>query len=241
MRKIIFILLATGAFLSCTKKYNTTNNYYVTPAPAQPAFLVEGISNISLINDISTSAVLNITVQYEDSAQENVTLSVSGLPAGVVIDTGWVSRGIPTFSTVLTVYDTTALGAVPGKYTLNLAATTASGKKKSYPFALTISTVPTAFFGKYAACSSTCTGTAYSDSVYADPTTANRVWFKNFGNTGNMVFGSFTSGGTLIIPMQTSGGITYSGTSTGTLDFTGHHLNINYYAGSSSSCSVDMQ
>ena len=233
----IFIL----GFSSCTKKYNTTNNYYTTPASTAPSFLVEGISNIAFTNDIFTAVTLNITVQYEDSAQQNVSLSVSGLPAGVVMDTTWQNRGIPTFTTTLTIYDTSAAGATPGTYTASLTATTSSGEQKTYPFTIKISSLPASFFGSYTDCTTSCTpSTVYTDSMYADRTTGNKIWFTNFANSGNLVYGLISNGGALTIPVQMSGGIQYSGASTTSLDFVDRQMSIHYTAGATN-CNLSMQ
>ena len=87
---LFFVLVLFAA--SCQKKNDTINNYTV---PSQPAFAVNGINDVSLTNNLVSSASLSLAIQYLDSTQEDVTLAVTGLPAGISIDTTWVHRHIP--------------------------------------------------------------------------------------------------------------------------------------------------
>jgi hypothetical protein len=237
MKRIhLIIAMAACAALSCTKTKTTTNTTTTILSPTQPAFVINGINDITFTNNFNTTAILNITVQYLDSAQESVHLAVTGLPAGIEMDTMWVNNGIPTFSTHIGLYDTiNAGGAAPGTYPLTLTATTTSGKKKTYPFNLRVLPMPTAFLGKYNTCYSYCGGTGtYSDSVYADPGIVNKIWFTNFGGTGDLVYALIgNSGGQLIVPSQTVNGHTYS--ATGDI-FTTHRINISM----STSCALNM-
>lgn len=196
--------------LSCTKP--TVNNYINS---GTPSFTVEGITNLTFINNNTYSASMYLSVQYNDSAQSLVTLSLSGLPSGLTIDTSWVSSGYPTFSTSLVIFDSTLAGATPGVYTVNLNATTASGITRSYPFRITVKAATpctSAVTGKYNLCQTCSSSIYYTDSVYADGNVANKIWFNNFDNTGQKVFGLLTcSNGTITIPSQTIGSYTFSG------------------------------
>ncbi len=203
--------LALTTALSCKK---TTNNT-TTLAPAQPSFIVTGVSDLQMQNSVLQYAGMNITVQYSDSAQETVTLSLSALPPGIAMDSTWVSSGIPTYYTMLTLFDTTLASAIPGNYPMTLKATTASGKVKSYSFNLKVKAAPDCaggFTGSYSVASD-CLTTSYHDSVTADATVPNKIWFNNMNNTGNKVYGLFScTSSEITIPTQTVGSLTYSGT-----------------------------
>lgn len=207
----VLLLLVLGAF-SCTKSKTTVNNYTSLPGGNTPAFSVNGLSDITLTNLFSHSYTLYINVTYQDSAQENVTLSLSGLPQGITMDTSWIHSGIPSFNTSITFYDTTAAGATPGTYPITLTATTASGNKKFYTVNLNVLPMPTQFLGSYDSCFLYCGPTQmYSDSVYLDASIPNKIWFANFANSGHHVYGIISTGGQLTIPAQTFGANTYSG------------------------------
>jgi hypothetical protein len=221
---LIVVTLLSAA--SCRKPKTTVNNYLLPGNDPKPAFAVNGITDQTLTTDFLSEAAMNITVTYLDSAQENVTLSLSGLPANIVIDTGWVHSGIPTFGTILSIYDTSSTsGAQPGIYPVTMTATTSSGKQKFFKFNLRILPMPTSFLGKYTNCSSFCGPTVnYSDSVYLDATVPNKIWFANYAGSGHAVYGMMTGqGGNLTIPTQTVGGNTYSGS--GSI-FLPHSINI---------------
>jgi len=229
----LLLLLATMTAISCVKKDNTTNNYYTLPLNTQPPFIVQGIVNISIMTGVTSPTGMNITMLYQDSAQENVTLALSGLPANVFVDTTWIKRGIPTFSTTILFYDS---AAVPGTYHPVITVTTASGVVTSYPFVLKVLPVSPDILGKYANCTSSCSGVAYSDSLYTDPTMPNKIWFSNFNNSGGSLYGIIKDW-EITIPIQTVGGTTYSGASSGTV--TSHSFGLNVRNGASV-CTVNM-
>ncbi len=239
MKKVALIAaFALTGLAACKKTTNTTN----LTGSAQPSFLVNGLSDVTLQNDLTTMTELYLTVTYADSAQSNVTLSLSALPAGITIDTSWVVSGIPTFNTALTIYDTTENGATAGTYPMVLTATSANGSKKNYNFNLKVKAAPpctTGLVGKYLSCYSPCTGGGYyDDSVYADANVINKVWFTNFENSGHLVYGTYSCRTEMMtIPMQTVGGVTYSGSG----NAYSHFMNLSVSVGGSSSCSFTME
>ena len=211
MKKISLLLAtATMSILSCTKTTTNNNNY----GSSQPPFIVNGLTDVTLRNGSIEESYLYLTMQYTDSSQEPVTLSLSALPTGIAMDTTWITTGTPTFSSNLTLYDTSAAGANPGTYPMTLTATSAS-TKKTFPF--NIKVLPPApctgsMVGKYINCYSCTSTSAYSDSVYADPTVVNKVWFTNFNNSGALVYGTYNCESEVItIPSQTVGSVTYQG------------------------------
>ncbi len=235
MKNYLFLAFWTMCLLSC-RKPRVTNNYYTPATSHSPAFVVNGITDVSFTNNFSVFAMLNLTVEHVDSVQEYTTLSVSGLPAGVIIDTNWVHSGIPTFATTLYLYDTGVVGgAAPGNYPVTLTATTTSGKQKSFTFNVRVKPMPTGFLGKYTNCFRYCSTTEnYQDSVYLDPVVVNKVWFTNYGNSGHLVYGMLTGqGGGLVIPDQVIGGNTYNGSGSVSA---GHSINISI----NGSCALNM-
>ena len=178
MKKIFcsaLLLLAVGT--GCTKKDNVvTNNNTVKPS-VEP-FVINGLTNFTLTNDFLTYQAETLNVQYMDSAQELVTLDVSGFPAGISFDSSqFQSSGYPSFSTILTVLDTFAEGIAPGTYPITLRATTASGKARSYTINLKVLPVPSIFTGLYDSCTYSYVGTpvTFRDSIYFDGSIRNKV------------------------------------------------------------------
>jgi len=215
MKKILSLAVVFMIILVSCKKNGTTNNITIVNTNNIPAFIVNGLSNITMTNNSGGYAYIPVTIQYEDSAQEMVTLSLSGLPAGIAMDTTWQTSGYPTFSTTITLYDTTAAGATPGAYPLVLNVTSPTKGTKSFTFKLTIKNPPpctSTVARNYTNCTSCSAPGYYSDSVYADPTVVNKIWFTNIDNAHNLVYGLLScSSGNVTIPFQTAGGVTYSG------------------------------
>ncbi len=250
MKKISrLFLLAAITMAGCTKK--TTNNY-VLPVYPLPAYVVNGVHDISVRNggsgSFTTDAMLDISVQYTDSAQETVTLSLSSLPAGIVLlDTGWVRTGIPTFNTTLTFLDTTTAGATVGSYNMTLTAVGSTSGTKTYPFVLRVlpeQSCTQYLTGTYHNCVSGCSFATYTDSVYADPTVPNKIWFTNANGTGLHLYGMYScSSDALTIPDQTIGTTVYSGTGSGFGTPSTKNLSFNLHSTSSTginNCSVSM-
>ena len=231
----LLLVVAIIAISACTKTNTTTNNY-IPPANGQPAFAVYGITDQTFVNYFTTNGTMDLTVKYLDSAQERVTLSVSGLPGDVTIDTTWVHSGIPTFSTQLSLYDTSSTGAAtPGIYPVMVIATTASGKAKEYTFNLTIKPLPSSVLGKYTNCYAYCDSTLhYTDSLYVDAAVPNKIWFTNYAGSGHAVYGLLTGPyGAITVPAQTIGGTIYTGSGNISLP---HSINISI----SGSCALNM-
>jgi hypothetical protein len=232
MKKILSLALIFMVVLASCKKSGTTNNITIVNSSGIPAFIVSGLANETMVNNATGNVYIPITVQYEDSAQEMVSLAVTGLPAGIVMDTTWQSSGYPTFSTELVLYDTTAAGATPGVYPITLSVTSASRGTKAFTFQLTIKNPPpctSAVTKNYTNCQN-CNYVSFTDSVYADATVENKIWFTNIDNTHNLVYGILhCNTGVVTIPIQTVGGNTYSGSG----NFYTYNMNINLLINSS--------
>ena len=238
MKKTCLLFSFAALMLAGCTKNNTTNNI-TTPLPA---FTVNGIHDISLVNGSSGFFDLPISIQNSDSSQETVSLFLSSLPTGINVDTTWITNGIPSFSTDLDLYDTTSNGATVGTYPMTLTATGTKSGAKTYTFNIKVHAKPsctTFLVGVYNNCTG-CIGTLYRDSVYADPVVVNKIWFTNFNNSGNRVYGIYncTTEG-ITVPSQTVSGITYSGSGDGFGNSFSHTISVEINVGTSS-CSLNM-
>jgi hypothetical protein len=240
-KKTILPGLLVVMLASCTRNTNNT-----TIIAQLPAFTVNGVHDVTITNGYPyyyNQVSLPLTVQYNDSTQQHVTLSLSALPAGITIDTGWVTSGIPTFTTTLLFYDTAA-NATPGTYPITLTATGSVTGKKNYSFNLKVKPAPSCtsyLVGKYNNCSSNClTPNGYADSVYADPSVTNKIWFTNFNNSGYAIYANYNCAtNALTVPLQTAGGTTYSGS--GNASVGGHYMVLSVSKGGATSCTVYVQ
>ena len=218
MIKYLYLLIALLAFLSCKKTTNVTNNI---PVSNYPGFTVQGLSDINLSRN--SYAQMSMSVVYHDSIQEKVTLEFSPLPAGVVLADNWIKSGYPTFSNSLLFLDTNVLNpAIPGTYPMTLKATGSQSGLKTYSFNIAISDIPSvsdAYIGVYPNCTITGTSVHYIDTIVKDAAITNKVWFKNFGNTGKTVAAIFNANATgvatsITIPPQKADTINVSGSGT---------------------------
>jgi len=242
MRNILFILPATGiCFLSCQKPDVT-----VYSGPAYPAFTVNGVEDISITNGTSSSYSMSLSVAYTDSAQENVSLSLSALPPGISIDTSYALSGIPSFSTEIIFEDTTLFGATPGTYPMTLTVAGSRSGTKTYNFNIKISPAPyytSALVGGYDNSQDNCRANLYVDSVYNDASIINKIWFTNFGGYGILVYGAVNSSHTVTIPSQTVGGYTVSGSGVADGISPSYFIQFNYaqiiYNGVANNCRID--
>ncbi len=119
MKKLALLLcIAATTLISCSKDDDS-----------KPAvdFAIDGIRDVK-IDESATSNILPLIISRgTTSNQEAVTLSTSGLPAGVTA-TFDPASGTPNFSTILTFsYDYSGTG---GTQPVKIIGTTASGKKE---------------------------------------------------------------------------------------------------------------
>jgi hypothetical protein len=214
MKKCALFAILCLLIASCTKK---TDNYYANPTPS---FAVSGLQDIRLEPNAITSASLNLTFQYFDSTQGVISLSLSGLPAGVNLDTNAILSGTPTFSTTLTFFDTsTSIQVAAGTYPITLTCYSSVVPEKIFTFNLIIlpaQSLTASVIGKYGNSLNSCTGISYADSVYADASVVNKIYFRNFMNTGQTVYANVTTTSltsqqyNIAIPQQTVNGYTFS-------------------------------
>lgn len=142
MKKLIpFVLLGAIILGSCTK--NTTQ-----VLPGAPAFVVNGLQDITIAP--GSTHTIPFTIQYQDSTQQTVTVTVSGIPAGFENNDYTTSTkngdilatGIPTFSASMsltdsakTIYPYPTNGVVAtGTYPITITCTGSLSGAKTYTF-----------------------------------------------------------------------------------------------------------
>jgi hypothetical protein len=242
MKQSLFILaIAAIAFSSCKKK---SDNTVTTPAPTYiaPVYVIDGVRDVNITANSTNGSIVDmpITVEFKDSFQKQVTLSLSDLPDGIAMDENWIKTGYPTFSTSFTFYDTAATHAAVGSYPMTLTATGPAGTK-TYTFNLKVLpevSCSSFLLGVYSG-NGSC-GTAYSDTVYADATIANKIWFKNFGKTGKLVYGLLSCiDGSLKIPNQAISGFNYSGSGYASGTIANSTISVNFTYGANT-CSFSI-
>lgn len=248
MRKaFLFLTLVVIGFAACKKGDN------IYTSPNTPPYHIDGIKDLSFqkynSGGGSNSRYLDLYITYENSEQEQVKLSVEGLPAGMSASFS-DSVGYPSFSSRLYLIDT---ATVAGNYSARLVATgTTTGRKE---FAININVLPAPtlnvlLVGNGYDSYSSCGGGSYSQNITAVSGTTDRIRFSSFDNSGNAVEATLTgntTNGNLIIPTQTVNGTTYSGSGSSSYYYISNgvrHFDITYYrstsGGGSNYCNVTL-
>ncbi len=238
MRTTLSIVCAIILLAGCQKSNN--NN---TPATQNiPPYVLSGLQSVTLTNYQGSTGykAIPIAIEGDGYTRELVTLTVSGLPTGITIDSTWVSSGYPTFNTTLILYDTSVTGAASGIHTVTITATGAISGVKTYTFQLTVADPPPCsqmVVGKFFNCYS-CTVGTYTDSIYADPVARNKIWFTNFNNSSHQVYALLNCNTQVItVPVQVAGGNTYSGSGT----FYNNQINLSSFTiNNTTSCYMDI-
>ncbi|MCW3120575.1 MAG: hypothetical protein JWQ38_67 [Flavipsychrobacter sp.] len=242
MKKALLILsIAVVAMGSCKKKSSTTT---VTPVTL-PVYTIDGIHDLYMTGNSAfvSTATLLITVQFQDSFQKQVTLSLSDLPAGIKVDDRWITSGYPTFSTAITFYDTSfTSAAAEGTYPMTITATGSAGTQK-FNFNLKVAKPESCtdnIVGTYYTSNTTCNFGSYVDTVFADATTVNKIWFKNIGKSHSTVYALYSCiDGRLLIPTQSANGYTFTGHGTAAATSSSHSISMTITYGSDT-CDVSM-
>jgi|GEM_PF-1554404 len=220
-KNLLLLFLLSVSIFSCSKKSSSGPNYQIS-----------GVQDVTLQNKgtatPSNYQMLSLAIAPKNSTsdQETVTLTITGLPDGIVMNaitsssTGTITsttNGTVPFATVLTFYDTTTLGAPAGVYPITVTCDGSKSGNTNYKFNMTILAGPaiaTSLAATYAHCdlhviSGTMPSASYVDVVTVDPSYNNKIWFSNFYNTGQKIYGVVTevSGQTFVnIPNQTVNG-----------------------------------
>lgn len=231
-KTFLLFMLFCIALSSCKKDNNST----------QPTtYRIDNITDIQMQYYPGSSTYLSYTVNYVGPIQETVTLSLSGLPAGITVDTN-AHTGIPTFGTNFII--TNDGTAKAGTYTITLNCVGSKTGTKSYTFKLKVLPAPqctssvTGFYTQ----GYDCSGARFSDNVSVDPLgTPNRIYFSNFANLGVNVYADLTClSSSLTIPRQYIGGHMYRGSGS----FYPGYIYYNYYDSSAfgyNYCTITLQ
>ena len=154
------------------------------------------------------ASALPLEVKFVEGTQEPVSLSISGLPAGVT-STFTPGSGTPTFSSILTL---AATNAVKGTYPIKIKGTS-NTLSKEYSFNLVVTqSCAEQRVGMYSSTSSCDTGIA-DLQVVAVTGFGNKIdIFDPLDTTQTAVRAELNcDGNTLTVPLQTNNGLTYEG------------------------------
>jgi hypothetical protein len=140
---LLFSLVAL-LFAGCTKNSTTS----VSPLPVA-AYSVTGISDIMITQNTGSAFPVNmpITLTYNDSTEQQVSVAISGIPAFIIYGTKvgdpytftmftgpW--SGIPTFTIPLQIYYNYTAPYSTGNYPVSVTCTSASGVTRVFTFHL---------------------------------------------------------------------------------------------------------
>ncbi len=146
MKKSLLLLsLVCILFASCTKSTSSS----VSPLPVA-AYSVSGISDMYMSenNYHANPIFMPLSFKYNDSAEQNVSVSVSGYPSFMIYGTNTGATGsyplnkgpwtgIPDFSLSFEFYFDYYYGTyVAGTYPITITCTNASGASKHFTFNL---------------------------------------------------------------------------------------------------------
>ena len=81
MKQTLLILLSAACLVACKKKDNVINNYY-PGGGSQPSFIINGISDVSFVNDMSYGSALGLmaggtTYNGAGSVSANHSINIS--------------------------------------------------------------------------------------------------------------------------------------------------------------------
>lgn len=239
MKKLsLLIALVAVIFGGCTK------NYYGDEF-SNPSYRVDGITDFT-VSENQPAYNMNLQVAYMNGEQENVKVSLEGLPTGLYANIVRPS-GVPTFSSYITFYDSSA---APGTYNVKLVTTGSVSGRKTFPITVTVNPVVDCrneLAGSYGA-NSFCTSgpNPFVVEISSSTSVSKRIVFDNFENSGVQIYGTVNcSAQSIQVPSQTIGGITYSGSGSFYKSSSGNMSVYVYYTrtvvgGGSSTCSVNM-
>lgn len=221
MKKLSFLFaFALLALASCKKNEGSQ----------QPmTYMVNGITDISMFG--TDVAGMGLSIEYRGPVQENVALSITGLPENVTAEFSTAS-GIPTFGTSVAI---TSQNAVAGTYPLKLVCKGSATGEKSYDLTLTIKPVPCTqvVSGSYQTSNTCFPG---STNSFISHLGGNNIMINNLGGMGFSVNATIDcNSSTITIPSQTVGGsVTVAGSGSYVVSLGGTvsmSINYNYNVG----------
>ncbi len=189
-------------------------------------YVINGANDF--VAEVNSVATMPIEIKVLKGVNEEVDLSISGLPQGVTAtfnpNTGW-----PNYNSGI-VFNT--VGAKLGTYKLQIMAYSRSTYYRTYTFNLNIVPISNCAIdrvGSYLTTENCGNDTFYVD-VTKDANIKNRIYIANFGNYSIFpatVYADLDCEGKVMnIPQQTndSSGLTFTGTGV----FNGNIMTINY-------------
>ncbi|MCD6063166.1 MAG: hypothetical protein K0R82_1077 [Flavipsychrobacter sp.] len=202
MRKAYLLIALACASLAACERKNTNDASVTLPS----AYVLNGVTDVTVERD--SMVTVNIMVdQQPGRAQENVTLSVTGLPSTVTTKITPES-GTPNYHSEITFKASDA--AVPGSYPIKIVATSATGSR-TYDVNLHIVPITecaSKVMGEYTAIDKcdTTTGTEYPVMVSPVFNKQNRVILSGFfgggGSSSSVTANLECNGKTLTMPKQ---------------------------------------
>ncbi len=242
-KTILFLTLAVIGFASC-KKGDT-----IYTSPIVPPYHVDGVRDITLqkSNSFNAYATLDLSIAYENSDQERISLSLEGAPRGLYASFS-DTIGYPSFTSQLYLRDS---NVAAGRYALKLVSTGSISGRKEFTFNVNVVAAPVTNifladtgYNSYTSCG----GSNFIQNITAVAGTSGRILFSNFDNSGNQVEATVdgdSTGGYIFIPTQTVNGVTYSSSSSSSnyYNISGGSRNIRVMfikssGGSSNSCTL---
>jgi hypothetical protein len=220
------------ALFSCSSNNNNSNGIGLIK--------VSGIHDVIVGMNYGDSMAL--TIEGTRSIDENVAVTITGLPTGV---NAYItpSSGVPMFASFIRF---TSMSAIPGTYKCQLTCTGTKSGKKSYDFTVTVNGAAVCGLLTPYNGTSNC-GANYTDNISAVVTntqaTINDIRFANFGGRGFPATGTANCNtGRILVPYQSINSTT-SVSGEGTFTTTGS-VQINYtitVSGVSTNCWFTMQ
>ena len=155
MNKLCLLFVASVIMvLSCKKgsnlTTNITNNTLIPTSVA--AFSVDGIQDVTINNYVTSSYLISmpITIEYHDSAQQNVTVSISGAPSFIFCGTSSIEpngniisrgpwTGVPTFTIPIEIYSIATFSGhyASGTYPITVTCAGTLSGTKTFTFNIT--------------------------------------------------------------------------------------------------------
>src|SRR5215217_4142106 len=181
MKKLSLLVALIAVILGgCTK------NYYGDDL-TNPPYRVDGITDFSVSED-NPRFFMDVQLVYMNNEQENVTVTVEDLPAGLYASYQ-NNSGIPSFYTRVDFYDSSA---TPGTYNVKVVTNGSISGRRTYPFKITVNPVADCkndLSGSYSAQNFCAVGSSsFTQTVTASPTVSRRILINNFENAGFQIY-----------------------------------------------------
>ena len=232
MKKISLILaFLLFSLFSCTKD-NGTSSQIIT-------YSLQGLTDLTIGSTNSASFVLNF--HATGNLHEKVSLSFTGLPSGITVDTNHISSGTPDFGSFITfTNDGTTLA---GTYNVTLHCIGSVSGERTFRFLITISSSNNScispLLGLYTNCNLPFLYShsgLYEDIVIPDPNGINnRIIFQHFDQFGVLYADVNCSAQSITVPYQNESNSTFNGYGY----YSGNNITIHIYRYNLSNILID--